>query len=73
MKTLSAASFCLFLQVLDMYPEFCDTFWSNLEITFNLGDVCVLLVLFINTLRSCGCEDRLGIVGEEEVLQYKSV
>ncbi|XP_070831174.1 voltage-gated inwardly rectifying potassium channel KCNH6-like [Chaetodon trifascialis] len=28
------------LEVLDMYPEFCEYFWSNLEITFNLRDVC---------------------------------
>ncbi|XP_026169128.1 potassium voltage-gated channel subfamily H member 6-like [Mastacembelus armatus] len=27
------------LEVLDMYPEFCKHFWSNLEITFNLRDV----------------------------------
>lgn len=27
------------LEVLDMYPEFSDYFWSNLEITFNLRDV----------------------------------
>ncbi|XP_058510581.1 potassium voltage-gated channel subfamily H member 6a isoform X1 [Solea solea] len=26
------------LEVLDMYPDFSDTFWSNLEITFNLRD-----------------------------------
>uniref|UniRef100_A0A8B9GZN8 Voltage-gated inwardly rectifying potassium channel KCNH2 n=1 Tax=Astyanax mexicanus TaxID=7994 RepID=A0A8B9GZN8_ASTMX len=26
-------------EVLDMYPEFSDYFWSNLEITFNLRDV----------------------------------
>ncbi|KAM3865657.1 voltage-gated inwardly rectifying potassium channel KCNH2-like [Diretmus argenteus] len=26
------------LEVLDMYPEFCDYFWSNLEIAFNLRD-----------------------------------
>ncbi|XP_060921104.1 potassium voltage-gated channel subfamily H member 2 [Labrus mixtus] len=26
------------LEVLDMYPEFGDNFWSNLEITFNLRD-----------------------------------
>ena len=26
-------------QVLEMYPEFYDYFWSNLEITFNLRDV----------------------------------
>lgn len=30
------------LEVLDMYPEFADNFWNNLEITFNLRDVsCV--------------------------------
>ncbi|XP_074544663.1 voltage-gated inwardly rectifying potassium channel KCNH6-like [Halichoeres trimaculatus] len=27
------------MEVLDMYPEFCKDFWSNLEITFNLRDV----------------------------------
>ncbi|CAL8278711.1 unnamed protein product [Lota lota] len=27
------------LEVLEMYPEFYDCFWSNLEITFNLRDV----------------------------------
>lgn len=26
------------LEVLDMYPEFGDYFWSNLELTFNLRD-----------------------------------
>ncbi|KAA8585437.1 hypothetical protein FQN60_004131 [Etheostoma spectabile] len=26
------------LEVLDMYPDFSDTFWNNLEITFNLRD-----------------------------------
>ncbi|XP_056143492.1 potassium voltage-gated channel subfamily H member 6a [Lampris incognitus] len=26
------------LEVLDMYPDFSDTFWSNLEITFSLRD-----------------------------------
>uniref|UniRef100_A0A672LRX5 Potassium voltage-gated channel subfamily H member 6-like n=1 Tax=Sinocyclocheilus grahami TaxID=75366 RepID=A0A672LRX5_SINGR len=26
------------LEVLDMYPDFADSFWSNLEITFNLRD-----------------------------------
>uniref|UniRef100_A0A8D3D2Z1 Voltage-gated inwardly rectifying potassium channel KCNH2 n=1 Tax=Scophthalmus maximus TaxID=52904 RepID=A0A8D3D2Z1_SCOMX len=29
------------LEVLDMYPEFCEYFWSNLEITFNLRDVWI--------------------------------
>ncbi|KAG7235759.1 hypothetical protein INR49_002261, partial [Caranx melampygus] len=27
------------LEVLDMYPEFYESFWSNLEVTFNLRDV----------------------------------
>ena len=27
------------LEVLDMYPDFSDIFWRNLEITFNLRDV----------------------------------
>uniref|UniRef100_A0A3P9A641 Voltage-gated inwardly rectifying potassium channel KCNH2 n=1 Tax=Esox lucius TaxID=8010 RepID=A0A3P9A641_ESOLU len=31
------------LEVLDMYPEFSDYFWGNLEITFNLRDVSVLI------------------------------
>lgn len=30
------------LEVLDMYPEFADHFWNNLEITFNLRDVSFL-------------------------------
>lgn len=33
------------LEVLDMYPEFSDYFWSNLEITFNLRDVSSHLFL----------------------------
>uniref|UniRef100_A0A7N6A4S3 Voltage-gated inwardly rectifying potassium channel KCNH2 n=1 Tax=Anabas testudineus TaxID=64144 RepID=A0A7N6A4S3_ANATE len=33
------------LEVLDMYPEFADHFWSNLEITFNLRDVIMFLRL----------------------------
>lgn len=40
----------LCLQVLGMYPEFCEYFWSNLEITFNLRDVCYSTApLFIET------------------------
>ncbi|XP_054870847.1 potassium voltage-gated channel subfamily H member 2-like [Amphiprion ocellaris] len=27
------------LEVLDIYPKFCEYFWSNLDITFNLRDV----------------------------------
>ncbi|XP_072547965.1 potassium voltage-gated channel subfamily H member 2a [Salminus brasiliensis] len=30
------------LEVLDMYPEFSDYFWSNLEITFNLRDSSII-------------------------------
>uniref|UniRef100_A0A4W5LYM3 Voltage-gated inwardly rectifying potassium channel KCNH2 n=1 Tax=Hucho hucho TaxID=62062 RepID=A0A4W5LYM3_9TELE len=33
------------LEVLDMYPEFSDYFWGNLEITFNLRDVRQTLFL----------------------------
>ena len=33
-------------EVLDMYPEFCEHFWSNLEITFNLRDVSPQLYCF---------------------------
>ncbi|XP_029930433.1 potassium voltage-gated channel subfamily H member 7-like [Myripristis murdjan] len=38
------------LEVLDMYPEFCDYFWSNLEITFNLRDTS-------NTVDSVNIDD----------------
>ncbi len=42
------------LEVLDMYPEFSDHFWSNLEITFNLRDVshahCEELLLCLSLL-----------------------
>ena len=30
---------------MDMYPEFCEYFWSNLEITFNLRDVCYIFYI----------------------------
>lgn len=32
------------LDVLDMYPEFAETFCQNLQITFNLRDVSFILV-----------------------------
>lgn len=48
------------LEVLDMYPEFADHFWSNLEITFNLRDVSFLK----NTLKQRKvvwlCETNVG-------------
>lgn len=33
------------LEVLDMYPEFADNFWNNLEITFNLRDVSLEILI----------------------------
>lgn len=33
------------LEVLDIYPSFADNFWRNLEITFDLRDVCFQLVI----------------------------
>ncbi|KAM9350011.1 voltage-gated inwardly rectifying potassium channel KCNH6-like [Symphorus nematophorus] len=36
------------LEVLDMYPEFSEYFWSNLEITFNLRDVNNEAVAFVS-------------------------
>uniref|UniRef100_G3PNZ8 Voltage-gated inwardly rectifying potassium channel KCNH2 n=1 Tax=Gasterosteus aculeatus aculeatus TaxID=481459 RepID=G3PNZ8_GASAC len=38
------------LEVLGMYPEFCEYFWSNLEITFNLRDVLHHKVFFLNQI-----------------------
>uniref|UniRef100_A0A674MVA5 Voltage-gated inwardly rectifying potassium channel KCNH2 n=1 Tax=Takifugu rubripes TaxID=31033 RepID=A0A674MVA5_TAKRU len=35
------------LEVLDMYPEFAEHFWNNLEITFNLRDVSFKNILLI--------------------------
>lgn len=32
------------LEVLDMYPAFADSFWSKLEVTFNLRDVSLAWV-----------------------------
>uniref|UniRef100_A0AAZ3R4P1 Voltage-gated inwardly rectifying potassium channel KCNH2 n=1 Tax=Oncorhynchus tshawytscha TaxID=74940 RepID=A0AAZ3R4P1_ONCTS len=37
------------LEVLDMYPEFSDHFWMNLEITFDLRDVSVSSALIART------------------------
>ncbi|KAK3552769.1 hypothetical protein QTP86_022349 [Hemibagrus guttatus] len=33
------------LEVLDMYPDFSDCFWTNLEITFNLRDLLELVCI----------------------------
>uniref|UniRef100_A0A8C4HH09 Voltage-gated inwardly rectifying potassium channel KCNH2 n=1 Tax=Dicentrarchus labrax TaxID=13489 RepID=A0A8C4HH09_DICLA len=37
------------LEVLDMYPEFADNFWNNLEITFNLRDQTHTLPLHLSS------------------------
>uniref|UniRef100_A0A3Q3APM6 Potassium voltage-gated channel, subfamily H (eag-related), member 6a n=1 Tax=Kryptolebias marmoratus TaxID=37003 RepID=A0A3Q3APM6_KRYMA len=41
------------LEVLDMYPDFADMFWSNLEITFNLRDVSATRGQYPYPDRSC--------------------
>lgn len=38
------------LEVLDMYPEFSDLFFNNLELTFNLRDESVKVEYIINIL-----------------------
>uniref|UniRef100_A0A4W6BW53 Voltage-gated inwardly rectifying potassium channel KCNH2 n=1 Tax=Lates calcarifer TaxID=8187 RepID=A0A4W6BW53_LATCA len=38
------------LEVLDMYPEFADHFWNNLEITFNLRDVIIFMMMMMNLM-----------------------
>uniref|UniRef100_UPI0037E8EACE voltage-gated inwardly rectifying potassium channel KCNH6-like n=1 Tax=Semicossyphus pulcher TaxID=241346 RepID=UPI0037E8EACE len=43
------------MEVLDMYPEFCKYFWSNLEITFNLREVNTEAV---GVLSDSDCEGR---------------
>lgn len=47
------------LEVLDMYPEFSDHFWSNLEITFNLRDVSSAPETFFPTPVVQGSHDGL--------------
>lgn len=37
------------LEVLDMYPAFAESFWRNLEITFNLREVHTPLLLVEHT------------------------
>lgn len=39
------------LEVLDMYPDFSDSFWTNLEITFNLRDVRAYHVLKLRVVQ----------------------
>ncbi|KAA8580469.1 hypothetical protein FQN60_013427, partial [Etheostoma spectabile] len=41
------------LEVLDMYPEFADHFWNNLEITFNLRDMMQMLVKLKSPISPC--------------------
>jgi CRP-like cAMP-binding protein len=49
------------LEVLDMYPDFSDCFWTNLEITFNLRDVSTMMggqrAHSPTTSRYCSCWD----------------
>ncbi|KAG9333449.1 hypothetical protein JZ751_011610 [Albula glossodonta] len=42
------------LEVLDMYPDFSDNFWSNLEITFNLRDADRIIQPFPSEDSDCG-------------------
>uniref|UniRef100_A0A8B9LV55 Potassium channel, voltage gated eag related subfamily H, member 7 n=1 Tax=Astyanax mexicanus TaxID=7994 RepID=A0A8B9LV55_ASTMX len=48
------------LEVMDMYPEFADYFWSNLDLTFNLRDentkVGLLLFVYLNTDHQLHCK-----------------
>ncbi|XP_038140791.1 potassium voltage-gated channel subfamily H member 6a isoform X2 [Cyprinodon tularosa] len=43
------------LEVLEMYPDFADTFWNNLEITFNLRDVDRINQTTPTRNSECGC------------------
>ncbi|XP_041939359.1 potassium voltage-gated channel subfamily H member 6 isoform X1 [Alosa sapidissima] len=42
------------LEVLDMYPVFADSFWRNLEITFNLRDVNQVIQMLPREDSDCG-------------------
>ncbi|XP_061080093.1 potassium voltage-gated channel subfamily H member 6-like [Conger conger] len=42
------------LEVLDMYPDFSDNFWSNLEITFSLRDADRIMQPFSSEDSDCG-------------------
>ncbi|KAM9457274.1 potassium voltage-gated channel subfamily H member 6a [Clarias gariepinus] len=42
------------LEVLDMYPDFSDSFWTNLEITFNLRDADRITQLNPSEESDCG-------------------
>ncbi|KAM9746166.1 potassium voltage-gated channel subfamily H member 6a isoform 2-T2 [Menidia menidia] len=43
------------LEVLDMYPDFADVFWNNLEITFNLRDADRINPPSPSRDSECGC------------------
>ncbi|XP_039982707.1 potassium voltage-gated channel subfamily H member 2 isoform X3 [Xiphias gladius] len=47
------------LEVLDMYPEFADHFWNNLEITFNLRDTNMIPGSPSSDDSSCGGFNKL--------------
>lgn len=44
------------LEVLDMYPAFADTFWSKLEVTFNLRDVSLGLWARVVVVQKLGVD-----------------
>uniref|UniRef100_A0A3Q1HBN9 Voltage-gated inwardly rectifying potassium channel KCNH2 n=1 Tax=Anabas testudineus TaxID=64144 RepID=A0A3Q1HBN9_ANATE len=54
--------------VLEMYPEFSENFWSNLDITFNLRDVCYSS-LFICVLSRLECHISQDIRAILQLLQ----
>uniref|UniRef100_A0A7N6BHG8 Voltage-gated inwardly rectifying potassium channel KCNH2 n=1 Tax=Anabas testudineus TaxID=64144 RepID=A0A7N6BHG8_ANATE len=56
------------LEVLEMYPEFSENFWSNLDITFNLRDVCYSS-LFICVLSRLECHISQDIRAILQLLQ----
>ncbi|PWA17636.1 hypothetical protein CCH79_00008111 [Gambusia affinis] len=43
------------LEVLEMYPDFADSFWNNLEITFNLRDADRINQQIPSRSSECGC------------------
>lgn len=49
------------LEVLDMYPAFADTFWSKLEVTFNLRDVSLGLWAGV-LVAGCGWQPAKGLI-----------
>uniref|UniRef100_A0AAR2K0U1 Cyclic nucleotide-binding domain-containing protein n=1 Tax=Pygocentrus nattereri TaxID=42514 RepID=A0AAR2K0U1_PYGNA len=60
------------LEVLDMYPEFADYFWSNLDLTFNLRDDNAKVELHLNIkLRQREAEKESGRDIDAHPLQHE--